>query len=360
MTQSRDNIFIPYDASIKEVLQKMDTTYRRLLIVLDRNDQYLSLISIGDVQRFLIKHQNFNAPLSEALRKKVSVSQTGDSEKSIKEKMIKFRSEFMPILNGDGTLNRVIFWEDIFDTNKSIHKGNLNLPTVIMAGGKGTRLRPITHIIPKPLIPVGEKPVMEIIVDHFVSAGCDDFHFSVGYKANMLKAYFNDIPDKKYNVSYFQEDMPMGTAGSLSLIKDKLTTTFFVSNCDVIIEQDYSEIYEYHKSNKNELTAVAFVKDMKIPYGTFDVSENGVLRSLIEKPEFTFLVNAGMYILEPHLLDEIPDNEFFHITHLMEKIIARNGKVGVFPISEGSWVDIGQWKEYQKTLEKYDEQMKFK
>lgn len=137
------------------------------------------------------------------------------------------------------------------------------------------------------------------------------------------------------------------------MIRDKINTPFFVSNCDIIIEQDYSEIYEYHKSNKNELTAVAFVKEMKIPYGTFEVEEGGLLQSLVEKPEFTFLVNAGMYILEPHLLDEIPTDEFFHITHLMENIIARKGRVGVFPISEGSWLDIGQWKEYQKTLSKY-------
>lgn len=354
MLPSRDDISIQNNTVIKEVLQKMDRTHRRLLIVVDDHERYENLISIGDVQRFLIEFQNFDAPLKDALKREVIVAQVGDSEESIKEKMIEIRSEFMPVLNVNGTLNKVIFWEDIFETNKSLQKGDLKLPIVIMAGGKGARLRPLTHIIPKPLIPVGDKPIMQIIVEHFQSAGCDEFYFSVGYKARMIKAYFDDIKGKDYNFTYFREDKPMGTAGSLSLIKDQLNSTFFVSNCDVIIEQDYSDIYKYHKSNGNELTAVAFVKNMTIPYGTFEVSEKGLLESLVEKPEFTFLVNAGMYILEPHLLDEIPNNEFYHITHLMEKMIARKGKVGVFPISEGSWVDIGQWKEYQKTLEKYN------
>ena len=137
----------------------------------------------------------------------------------------------------------------------------------------------------------------------------------------------------------------MGTAGSMSLLKGKISETFFVTNCDILIEQDYSEILEYHKVNKNEITIVAALKHFPISYGTIETGENGKLKKLIEKPELTFKINSGMYILEPHLIDEIPVNEFFHITTLIEKVSNRGGNVGVFPVSEKSWKDVGNWSE---------------
>jgi NDP-sugar pyrophosphorylase family protein len=142
----------------------------------------------------------------------------------------------------------------------------------------------------------------------------------------------------------------MGTAGSLSLLKDRIHETFFVSNCDILIEQDYSEILRYHKENKNEITLVAALKHYPIPYGTVEAGENGQLIALKEKPELTFKINSGMYILDPHLLNEIPDNQFFHIIQLIEKVKKRKGKVGVFPVSEKSWRDIGEWSEYLKLI----------
>jgi NDP-sugar pyrophosphorylase family protein len=143
----------------------------------------------------------------------------------------------------------------------------------------------------------------------------------------------------------------MGTAGSLSMLKGKIKETFFVSNCDILIDQDYSEILEYHKENKNEITLVAALKHYPIPYGTVETGENGQLLELKEKPELVFKINSGMYILEPHLLHEVPDNQFFHITQLIENVKNRNGNVGVFPVSEKSWRDFGGWDEYLKNKE---------
>ena len=167
----------------------------------------------------------------------------------------------------------------------------------------------------------------------------------------MIRFYFDGIK-KTYNLHYFLETNPLGTAGSLHLLRDKIDTTFFVSNCDIMIEQDYHEIYDYHTTSKNELTIVAALKHMKIPYGTLESGNNGELLSLKEKPELTFMINTGMYILEPHLLGEIPVDTFFHITDLIEKIIQRGGRVGVFPVSEGAWMDIGEWNEYNKTIKR--------
>jgi NDP-sugar pyrophosphorylase family protein len=260
----------------------------------------------------------------------------------------------MPVLDDTATLLDVVFWEDVFKEKQVIGQKNLELPVVIMAGGKGTRLKPITNIIPKPLIPIGEKPIAEVIIDRFVKMGSKDFYMSINYKAKMIESYFNEITDKEYSVNYFYETKPLGTAGSLHLLKDKIKSTFFVSNCDIIVDQDYKEMYDYHCTNNNELTLIAVVKHLEIPYGTIKVKENGLLESIHEKPKYTFLVNAGVYILEPQLLAEIPKDEFFHITDLIEKIKERKGRIGVFPVNEAAWMDIGQWKNYQETLKRFD------
>jgi NDP-sugar pyrophosphorylase family protein len=145
----------------------------------------------------------------------------------------------------------------------------------------------------------------------------------------------------------------MGTAGSLSLLKGKIKETFFVSNCDILIEQDYSEILKYHRKNKNEITIIAALQHFPLAYGIIEAGEKGNLVDLVEKPELTFKINSGMYILEPNLIDEIPEDKFFHITHLIEKVKLRDGNIGVFPVSQRSWKDIGTWSEYTKLVINY-------
>jgi len=335
---------IDSNATLLEALQQMDKLDSKLLLV-TKNHKFKSILSAGDIQRSLLKHNNFELPIDKALRKNIKLGTSNQSKEEIKSLMLEYRIEFMPIVDENYNLVDVIFWQDVYKKPRIKRKIDSSIPVVIMAGGKGTRLRPLTHVIPKPLIPVGDKPFIENIINSFNEHGLNSFYLSVNYKADLIKYYFDNI-SKNYNVDYFHENEPLGTAGSLHLMKDKITSTFFVSNCDIIINQDYDEIYEYHKANKNELTAVAAVKTYNIPYGTMDIGQDGLLNSLKEKPELTYYVNAGLYILEPHLLKEIPQNEFFHITHLMEKIKKRNGNVGVFPVSEGSWTDIGDWKEY--------------
>ncbi len=353
------DIFICEDELLITAIERMDTISRKLLIVTDKHNAYKTLLSIGDVQRHLINNQDFKIPIKNILRpdREVIVVKEEDTLEEVKQVMLEHRTEFMPVLNNKGELVKIHYWEDIFNTAFTIAKGNLDLPVVIMAGGKGTRLKPITNIIPKPLIPLGEKPMIEIIADRFVQMGATQFYASVNYKAEMIVNHFENILDKTYNISFFTEDKPLGTAGSLSLLKNKINSTFFVSNCDILIDQDFTEVYNYHTSNNNELTLIAAIKQYGIPYGTIEVDINGNLKALKEKPQMTYLVNAGLYIIEPHLLDEIPENEFYHITHLIEKITERNGKVGVFPVSEGSWHDIGEWKQYKATLENYGYQL---
>ena len=223
------------------------------------------------------------------------------------------------------------------------------MKVVIMAGGKGTRLKPITNVIPKPLVPIGDKTILETIMDQFEEIGCTKFYMSVNYKADIIKYYLDQL-DHKYDIDYFQEDKPLGTIGSVSLLKNKISTPFFVSNCDSINEQDYRDVYDYHMDNHNDLTIVTMVKSIKIPYGVIETGEDGLMTALSEKPELTFQVNTGVYILNPSCITEIPEGEFFHITQLIEKIQSCGGRVGCFPISEHSWKDMGDWDQYLKVI----------
>lgn len=325
----------------------MDKSKRKLLIVLDDN-LFVSVISIGDIQRAIIKNIDINSPISKILRSEIRYASTSDNISEIKERMKVRRNELMPVVSPNGELNKVIFWEDLFDEGITLKVNKeINLPVIIMAGGQGARLKPLTNILPKPLIPINEKTIIENIMDRFVNCGCHHFFLSVNYKAELIRYYFESINNPNYySINYFQEEKPLGTAGSLFLLKDQINTTFFVSNCDIVIEQDYLDILNYHRENKNEITLVAALKTYDIPYGTLSTGENGLLESIQEKPKYTFKINTGFYILEPHLLNEIPANNFFHITTLIEMLHNQKRRVGVFPISERSWYDIGNWNEY--------------
>ncbi|MBF8984174.1 NTP transferase domain-containing protein [Lutibacter sp. B2] len=222
----------------------------------------------------------------------------------------------------------------------------ITTPVVIMAGGEGTRLHPITKVLPKPLVPIGDIPIAERIINKFVNFGCEKFYLTINYKKNLIKAYFNDIK-KNYEIEYVEEEKPLGTAGSLYLLKDKIKETFFLNNCDILINENYYKMLKYHKENNNKITVIASRENYIVPYGVIKVDEKSVIKEIIEKPKYDFLVNTGMYILEPETLYDIPENEFYHIIDLVKVNINKGEKVGVYPISQESWLDMGQIEEME-------------
>ena len=346
----RDISSLSVDSSdtLLTVIHKMDASEHRLLLVI-KDGCYKGLVSIGDIQRAIIKGVALDSPIEPILRSNATVASIHDDMESVKEVMRERMIEFMPVIDDHGQIKDIIFWKDIFEGEMMINRPKIDLPVVIMAGGKGTRLKPITNVIPKPLVPVGDKTILEVIMDQFEGIGCHKFHMSVNYKADMMKYYLSQLPHK-YDIEFFMEDKPLGTIGSVSLLKGKISTPFFVSNCDSINEQDYRDVWDYHVSNHNDMTIVTMVKSFKIPYGVIETGEDGLMTALKEKPEQTYQVNTGVYILNPELIDEIPEGEFFHITHLMEKVQKRGGRVGCFPVSEHSWKDMGEWPEYLKMI----------
>lgn len=344
------NRIIESHSTIIQTMKMMDKRCVKSLLVFDQN-QFLGMITNGDLQRAIIANKPFDthigAIIDNSTKKYALVSE--DIE-YIRTWMLKVRAEMMPIMDTDGNLVKVIFWEDLFEEPQDVNRNMLNLPIVIMAGGKGTRLKPITNVIPKPLIPIGEKTILEEIMDQFEGIGCKKFYMSINYKPDMMRYYLNQL-EHHYDIEFFEEPKPLGTIGSISLLKGKINTPFFVSNCDIIIDQDYRDVYDYHINNKNELTIVTAVKSFKIPYGVIETGEDGIMMGLQEKPEITYMINTGVYILNSQLIDEIPEGEFFHITQLMEKVKARGGRIGCFPVSEKAWKDFGEWNEYLKIID---------
>ena len=339
---------ITSEKSLLSAMKLMDEQRVKMLFVFEK-EHFVSILTIGDIQRAIVKNIALDSPISNIVERNKKIAHVGESMEIIREKMLHLRAECMPILDEKGELADVVFWSDLFEKEETDLRPKIALPVVIMAGGKGTRLRPITNVIPKPLVPIGDKTILETILDQFESIGCHKFYMSVNYKADIMKYYLSQL-DHQYDIEFFQEEKPLGTIGSVSLLKGKITTPFFVSNCDSINEQDYRDVYDYHVENHNDLTIVTMVKTFKIPYGVIETGEDGLMTSLSEKPELTYQVNTGVYILNPSCIDEIPKGEFFHITHLMEKIKTRGGRVGCFPVSEHSWKDMGEWPEYLKMI----------
>ena len=342
------NLSIKPSTTLLEALKTMDERKVKTLFVFD-DGKFEGLFTVGDVQRAIIKNIALEEAVVAILDRNKIYGYKKESTKTIREKMRSIRAEVMPILDEDGGITDIWFWDEIFNDHEPDNRSKIDLPVVIMAGGKGTRLKPITNVIPKPLIPVGDKTILEVIIDQFEGIGCHKFYMSVNYKADMIEYYLNHLPHN-YDIEFFMEDKPLGTIGSVSLLKGKINSPFFVSNCDSINEQDYRDVWEYHVNNHNDMTIVTMVKSFTIPYGVIETGEDGLMTALKEKPEQTYQVNTGVYILNPELINEIPEGEFFHITNLMEKVQKRGGRVGCFPVSEHSWKDMGEWPEYLKMI----------
>lgn len=346
------DIIISNNLSLLDSLIIMDQTNRKLLIVCE-GDKFLGVISIGDVQRAILKKRDMSLPVSMFIREKVTYALATEDMERVKSKMREEKIESMPIVDENGKLCDVIEWTQLFPFEESQKKEAVNLPVVIMAGGKGTRLLPLTNVIPKPLIPISDKTIMEEIMLKFKMAGCDRFFVSVNYMVKAIKEYFNSKPE--WDVSYIQEKKPLGTGGSLYLLKDIIDSTFFVTNCDTLIDIDLHDLVDYHRRNKNVITVVSAVKTIHIPYGTIDTEVDGVVKEMKEKPDFVYQINSGFYVLEPEALEYIEEEVFLNITDLITRLINNGKRVGAFPVPEGSWIDMGNWNEYLQLVNKYSE-----
>ena len=264
----------------------------------------------------------------------------------------KYSINSVPVVDENMNVIKILFRDFSSVDSTKVHSRVLKgVPVVIMAGGKGTRLYPYTMVLPKPLIPVSGIPIIERIIKRFIEYGVDSFYLSVNYKKSMIKAYFEEL-NLPCNIKYIEEDKPLGTGGSLKLIEDKINKPLIVTNCDILIDSDLDDIYKQHIKSLNPITIVAALKNITVPYGVLKVKEKCILEELQEKPINSYFVNTGMYIINPEVLDLIPNDTFFHMTHLVQESMRKNQNVGVYPISEESFLDMGEFKEMKRMEEK--------
>lgn len=335
--------------SIKDALKQMDKVTCKTLFI-ERENKLYAALSDGDLRRAILNEVSLSEPVDTISNKSPKFVLENYTEEEVKNLFLELKIEAIPVLDNNHRIINILYWDNVFGGKKGKKKEKLDVPVIIMAGGQGTRLLPFTQILPKPLIPIGDRTMLEVIIDEYRKYEIDRFFISVNHKSAIIKAYFEDLkPD--YTISFIEEEKPLGTAGALSLLPALPDKPIFISNCDIIIQHDYAEILNFHNNNDCSITLVASMQHYKIPYGVCELDKSGMLKGITEKPEYDFLVNTGMYILNPEVLTCIPGNTFFHITDLIEKIRKNGQKIGVFPVSEKSWVDVGQWNEYKKSLD---------
>ncbi|MBR1598332.1 MAG: nucleotidyltransferase family protein [Lachnospiraceae bacterium] len=349
-TGGMDRYMILQDAVIVEAMQKIDDNAKGILFVVDESEHLVGVITDGDIRRWLIRTGNLRGCVREIMNRNPKALPDKDKESAL-EFMDQYTITAVPIITNDNRVVEIIFQKGQELNNKSGRSAISEVPVVIMAGGKGTRLYPYTKILPKPLIPIGDIPIMERIMRAFMEYDVKDFYATVNYKKEMIKSYFSD-EHIGCRLHYIDEDKPLGTAGSIRLMNKRFERPFILTNCDILIRADYSDIYRYHMESDNELTIVTALKNVVIPYGVIYSGENGRIDAMEEKPHLSYLVNTGMYILNEYLMDEIPENTVFHMTDLTDKLLREGRNVGMYPISEDSFLDMGEMEEMHRMEQK--------
>lgn len=353
MNQEIAAFLVGATTTILEAMRQLEDTAQKILFVVNDGGILVGALTDGDIRRWILAGGDLQDPIENVCNKEPYRVDQGYDLSSVRKLMLDRTIGCVPVVNERNQVVDLLFWEHVLEDG-SEHKPPkpIGLPVVIMAGGKGTRLDPFTRVLPKPLIPLGDKTVIERIIDSFLKYGVSTFYLSVNNKSRIIKSYFEEL-SPSYTVEYIEEDTPLGTAGSLKYLCDSLRGSLIVTNCDIILDTDYSDLVDFHYGNDSDITIVGSLKNYRIPYGICEIGDGGTLLKLTEKPEYNFLVNTGMYVVRAEALCLIPDDEIFHMTHLIEKVKDTGGKVAVFPVSDKAWLDTGEWAEYRKALKQF-------
>ena len=337
------------DKTVLDAMNIINQNGREIAFVCDEENVFLGTVTDGDVRRHLIANGEIGANVMCVANKKPYVIRYPRKEYVDYIDIMRKKSfSAIPIIDSEGKLVDAVSVYDEYEVIPPI-----DVPVVIMAGGKGTRLKPYTDILPKPLIPIGNKTVTERIIDSFRKNGCTRYYMIVNYKKEIIKTYFQ-YEKREYSLSFIDEDEYRGTGGGLVLLKGVVNETFIVTNCDILIEDVYEKYLKEHKEKKNLVTIVAVKKNMQLPYGIMNVDKNGELLEMEEKPKYSFLTNTGFYIIEPEFLSDIPEEGVMHMPDIIHKYMLEGKRVGVYQIEEEKWLDMGQFDEMERMRQKYE------
>ncbi len=340
MNTNLKDYIVSEDTSIIDTMKTINRGENAIAFVCEQM-KLLAAVSDGDVRRYIIQGGDLSKSIREIANYHpifVLRDEAVDYDSYMREKSI----TALPIVDDNQILADIEFL-----SKRTGQKTPIGIPVVIMAGGKGSRLKPFTEILPKPLIPIGNRTITEHIISRFEEYECSHFDMIVNYKKNFIKSYFQDN-EKRYDISFVEEPEFWGTAGGLRLVEDRYDSTFFITNCDILIESDYRDIYDYHKNSGNIITMVCARKKVVIPYGTVEADEDGHVTELKEKPSFEFKTNTGLYLAEPEFIKKIPKHTKIDITDVITQCIQDGERVGTYLISENEWLDMGQLDEMER------------
>ncbi len=342
-----EDIIVDINTSIIDVLKIIDKSSMQLVLVVDEKNKLLGTVSDGDIRRAILNNISLENTIKSIYFKTPTVANINSSKEEIINICSLKRLRQIPILDDDGNLVGLEVLDDLISKEKKKNK------VILMVGGLGTRLRPLTENIPKPMLKVGNKPILQTIVEKFVEYGYINIVMCVNYKSHIIQDYFGDGNDFGANIEYILEEQRMGTAGALSLLSENPTESFFVMNGDLLTNVNFEHLHDYHLSNNSIGTMCVREYDFQVPYGVVNIKDSKII-SIEEKPTHKFFVSAGIYMLSPEALTYIPENQFFDMPSLFEKLISERKNVASFPLRE-YWLDIGRIEEYKKANKEYDE-----
>jgi len=335
------NVLITPEEPIAKAIEILDKESPKIVLVVDPEQKLLGTITDGDIRRTLLHGHGLQDDARLAMHANPKVVSPGESMQAIKEKMELYRLQQMPMVDSDGVVQGL-------ETLRHLNKQRLyDNPVFIMAGGFGKRLRPLTDDTPKPMLKVGSKPILERIIERFIVAGFHDFYISTHYKAKMVRDYFGDGSKWDVRIQYVHEQTPLGTAGALGLLPDDITDLpIIMMNGDLLTEMNYENLVQFHQDQGGIATICVKEYDIQLPYGVVK-GEAGRVKKIEEKPIQRFFVNAGIYVLNKTLLNEVKGTEYIDMPGLLENLVEQGQKISMFPVHE-YWIDIGQMEEFER------------
>jgi len=325
--------------TLLDTMKIIDDSSLQFAVVVDEEQHLLGTVTDGDIRRGILRGEGLDVTITSVMNSNPIIARSGQKYHKYKQLMKSKMLKQLPIVDDNNKIINILFADNI---ETSLNKNTV----VLMLGGLGTRLRPLTNDIPKPMLRVGNKPILETIIEGFKQYGYTNFVFSVNYKKEIIQDYFQNGEAFDVTVEYIEEDKKMGTAGALSLLKNRPKKPFFVMNGDLLTQINFDQLMQFHMEHESVATMCVREFEYQIPYGVIETNGTDLV-TIKEKPIHRSFVNAGIYVLNPDVLDYIPQDEFYDMPSLFEKLIEKNSKTTVFPIRE-YWLDIGQIDDFNK------------
>ncbi len=338
-------LLLPPDASVREAIQRIDLGGMQIALVVDAGNKLIGTISDGDVRRGILRGVALDAPAGDIMNRAPTVVRTGEEREVVIATMQAKHLHRIPVLDADG---RLVGLETLDELVRPAPKDNI---VVLMAGGLGARLRPLTEARPKPMLMIGGRPILETILLNFIESGFHRFYISVNYMAEVVAEHFGDGSRWGVEIRYINEPERMGTAGAVGLLPEKPAAPVIVMNGDLLTKINFASLLNFHSAHGATATMCVREYDLQVPYGVVKLKEHRLL-SVEEKPVHRFFVNAGIYVLSPEAVSMIPPT-FYDMPTLFEKLVAEGRETAVFPIRE-YWLDIGHLADLEKANGEFD------